>query len=321
MTTKIGVLLANLGTPDRPDAPAVKRYLEEFLSDRRVIEFPRFLWWPILHGFILRFRPKKSAELYRNIWTENGSPLLLYSQKIADKLQNELQCPVMLGMNYGTPSIEQALDVLRAQNVTKIIVLPLFPQYSATTTASTIDRVTDVLKKWRIVPEIQTINNYADHPSYIKALSRSIQKAWETQGRAPYLLFSFHGIPKSYADAGDPYSDLCYRTAHLVAQDLKLNENEWSLAFQSRLGRTEWLKPYTDKVLAGLPKKGITRLQVICPGFAADCLETLEEIAIRGQEDYLKAGGKEFYYIPALNDDESHISALAKIISSKTQTS
>lgn len=312
MTVKTGILLTNVGTPDAPTPQAVKKYLKEFLSDRRVVEIPKLIWWPILNGIILQTRPKKSAELYQKIWTEHGSPLLKYSQNIAEKLQQNLNMPVELGMHYGSPSIKTALLKLRAQDVKKIIVLPLFPQYSATTTASTLDRVADVLKTWRVVPEIQTINQYADHPLYIKAIANSIQQHRTDQYQ--HLLFSFHGIPKKYADAGDPYPDLCYRTANLVANELKLSKDQWSIAFQSRLGRAKWLMPYTDKVLAELSRKNITDVRVICPGFAVDCLETLEEIAIRGREQFFESGGKNFYYVPALNDTIEHIEVLANIL-------
>jgi ferrochelatase len=314
-TETTGVLLTNVGTPASPTPAAVKGYLKEFLSDRRVVEIPKLAWWPLLHGIILQSRPKKSAALYQKIWTENGSPLLLYSQNIAKKLQNQIGYPVAIGMHYGQPSIKNALEKLRASKVKKIIVLPLFPQYSATTTASSLDKVSDVLKTWRIIPKIQTITHYADHPAFIRAISISIQKAWKTQGQAQHLLFSYHGIPKKYADLGDPYPELCYRTARLVAETVKLSQEQWSVAFQSRLGRAEWLTPYTNTVLAQLPQKKITNVQVICPGFAVDCLETLEEIAMRGKEQFIQAGGEKFYYISGLNDTMEHINVLISILS------
>ncbi len=310
----IGILLTNLGTPDAPTPAAVRKYLHEFLSDPRVIEIPKIIWWPILHGIILRSRPKKSAKLYQKIWSEQGSPLLFNSQQIANNLQQHLQIPVALGMSYGNPSMQSALEKLRAEHVKKILLLPLYPQYSATTTASTFDNVAKILKKWRHLPEIRTINHYADNNFYLDALCYSIQETWKQYGRAQHLLFSFHSIPQHYVNKGDPYYALCLTTAKSVANKLELKSHDWSLAFQSRLGPTPWLKPYTDKILMSLPQQGITDLQVICPGFAADCLETLEEIAIRGKEQFLSAGGKSFHYIPALNDNKEHIEVLAGLV-------
>ena len=313
-TPKIGVLLTNIGTPAAPNPTAVRQYLKKFLSDRRVVELPRIAWWPILYGLILPFRSNSSAKLYKKIWTDNGSPLLVYSKKLADKLQQQLQLPVALGMHYSQPSIAQALSELQSKQVQKIVVIPLYPQYSATTTASAFDAVANTLKKWRVVPQINLIDQYSDHPYYIRALTQSIVNTWQTRGKAQHLLFSFHGIPKSYADAGDPYPVSCIRTAKAIAAALDLSENEYSVSFQSRLGKSQWLTPYTDKVLASLPKKGLTDIQVICPGFATDCLETLEEISIRGKEQFLEAGGQSFYYIPALNDQDDHVAMLARMI-------
>ena len=313
MENKIGVLLTNIGTPEKPTADAVRGYLRKFLSDKRVVELPRLIWWPILYGIILPFRSRQSAKLYQKIWTDEGSPLLLNSQKITNKLQAKLNCPVELGMQYSNPSIQSALDTLYKKKIKKIIVLPLYPQYSATTTAATLDEVTNTFKTWRNIPELCTINDYSTNPEYIQALCNSIQKTWQLKGKK-HLLFSFHGIPKRYIIAGDPYLENCKQTVALVTEHLKLSNAEWSLAFQSRLGRAEWLKPYTNEILELLPKKGITDLQVISPGFAADCLETLEEIAIRGQESFLNAGGKSFYYIPALNDSDEHVAVLENII-------
>lgn len=315
----IGILLTNLGTPDAPTISAVRKYLREFLSDPHVIKVPRFLWWPILHGVILRLRPKKSAQLYQKIWTKNGSPLLLYSQQIAENLQQHLQLPVALGMSYGSPSIQSALKKLHTEQVKKILLLPLYPQYSATTTASVFDRVAMLLKTWEHLPEIRTINHYADDNNYLHALFTSIQETWKQRGRAQHLLFSFHGIPQHYVNNGDPYHKLCLATAKSVAEKLELKPREWSVAFQSRLGPTKWLMPYTDKVLTSLPQQGITDVHVICPGFAADCLETLEEIAIRGKKQFLSAGGKLFHYIPALNNSKAHIDALVQLVSRHVQ--
>jgi ferrochelatase len=312
---KVGVLLTQIGTPEKPQTAAVRAYLKKFLSDPRVIELPRYLWWPILHGFILRFRPKRSAKLYQEIWTDEGSPLLLYSENIRQKLEKRLEIPVALGMHYSKPSIADALEKLRALQVTKIIVLPLFPQYSSTTTAASFDAVSQTLAKWRVYPEIQTIRQYHDHPLYIESLASSIRSSWEAKGQGDHLLFSFHGIPESYAKKGDPYPTLCRKTAELTAAQLQLSKKEWSISFQSRIGKTPWVTPYTETMLPLLANQGVSHLQVICPGFATDCLETLEEINIRGRSQFESLGGKTFHYIPALNDSPKHIDMLAKIIS------
>lgn len=306
---KIGVLLTNIGSPDQPTPSAVKRYLRQFLSDRRVVEIPRIFWWPILYGIILPIRSKKSAALYQSIWTNQGSPLTLFSIKLAEKLQIRLQLPVALGMHYGNPSIESALKKLRDQQVEKIIVLPLYPQYSATTTASTFDHLADALKTVRNIPAIQTLHDYACDENYIDAICQLIK-----QHTIKHLLFSFHGIPKQFIDKGDPYQQQCYATVELIAKKLQLTTDQYSIAFQSRLGRAKWLTPYTENMLIELPKRGITDIHVICPGFAVDCLETLEEISIRGKKEFLQAGGKSFQYISALNDSEEHVTVLQKLI-------
>jgi len=306
----IGVLLTNIGTPDSPTPSAVRRYLKEFLTDSRVVEIPQFIWFPILYGLILPFRAKKSAKLYQKIWTEEGSPLLCLSQKLSDTLAKQLQIPVALGMHYGKPSIASAMDELKKKNVEKILILPLYPQYSATTTASTFDFVARALKKWRVIPEIRTIKDYADHPLYIKALAESIRSAHKSQR----ILFSFHGIPRRFIEAGDIYKQRCETTIALLAKELSLNTNQYSLTFQSRLGKAEWLTPYTDQTLRTLPQQDITDIQVICPGFAVDCLETLEEMAIKGKQQFFDHGGKLFQYIPALNDSHDHIELLSELI-------
>ena len=311
---KTGIILTNVGTPDSPTPTAVRSFLRDFLSDRRVVEMPRFVWLPILYGIILTTRPRASAKLYKKIWTDQGSPLLVYSQLIAHKLEEKLQCPVVLGMNYGNPSIQNALEELRAKSVDKIIVLPLFPQYSATTTAASFDIVAASLKTWRVLPAIEVINQYATNESYIASLTHSIKTFWSAHGQAPHLLFSFHGIPERFVNSGDPYPEWCHATARLVAEQLNLSANQWSVSFQSRLGRAKWLTPYTEHVLSALPKNGTTHLQVVCPGFAVDCLETLEEIAIRGKKQFIEAGGKIFEYIPALNDSDEQVNTLAKVI-------
>jgi ferrochelatase len=313
---KLGVLLCNIGTPDQPTPAAVRRYLKEFLSDRRVVEIPRLLWWPILHGVILRTRPKRSAELYKKIWTEQGSPLLYHSQQLTKELEKKLQIPVVLGMHYGKPSIKNALEELREKNVTKILILPLYPQYSATTTAAAFDHVAKVLKTWRNIPEIQLLHDYADHAGYINTITQSIQMAEQQYGKPDHLLFSFHGIPKRFIALGDPYEQRCRTTVQQVVRHCDLRPEEYSIAFQSRLGRAAWLQPYTDKILKELPQKGIKHVHVICPGFAVDCLETLEEIAILGKKHFLENGGKIFHYIPALNESNLQVDMLAELIGS-----
>jgi ferrochelatase len=315
-----GVLVTNLGTPDAPTASALRRYLGEFLADPRVVEVPRFIWWFVLHGFILRIRPKHSAAAYRKIWTESGSPLLDISKKQAAAIQKCLddhatgKFHVELAMRYGNPSIQSGLEKLQQANAQKIIILPLYPQYSASTTASTFDAVADILKTWRNIPELHLVKHYHDSPDYIDALAESITEHWQQTTRAEKLLFSFHGIPQAYFDAGDPYYCECHKTARLVAEKLNLDEKEWMLTFQSRFGPKEWLKPYTDITLEELAKSGIKNVDIICPGFSADCLETLEEINIRYRETFLAAGGNKFSYIPALNEQPAHISTLANII-------
>jgi len=314
------VLVTNLGTPDAPTASALRRYLGEFLADPRVVEVPSFIWWFILHGFILRTRPKRSAAAYRKIWTESGSPLLAISKKQAAAIQKYLddhsteKFHVELAMRYGNPSIQSGLKKLQQANAQKIIILPLYPQYSASTTASTFDAVADVLKTWRNIPELHLVKHYHDTPDYIDALAESIAEHWQQTNRAEKILFSFHGIPKAYFKAGDPYYCECHKTARLVAEKLNLDEEEWMLTFQSRFGPKEWLKPYTDMTLKELALQGMKNVDVACPGFSADCLETLEEINIRYRETFLAAGGEKFTYIPALNDRPTHINALTNII-------
>ena len=315
-----GVLLTNLGTPDAPTPSALRKYLAQFLSDPRVIEAPRWLWWFILHGVILRLRPRRSANAYRKIWTEAGSPLLAISEKQCRAIRSELAgdaaspLRVEFGMRYGNPSIRSALEKLRDHDVRKLIILPLYPQYSAATTASTFDAVAGVLKTWRHIPQIRMITSYHDDPGYIDVLVESIRSHWAQSGKPDRLLFSFHGLPRSYVTAGDPYADECRATARLVARQLELDEDLWDVSFQSRFGPREWLQPYTDKLLQQWGSSGIGHVHVICPGFAADCLETLEEIEIQNRDFFLSAGGRAFDYIPALNDRPRHIAALCDII-------
>ncbi len=315
-----GILLVNLGTPDAPTRSALRRYLKEFLSDPRVIELPKFIWWFILNGFILNTRPGKSARAYQKIWTENGSPLLDFSLGQTSAVQAKLRSQVKgkaiveLAMRYGNPSIQSGLDNLRDQGAERLLVFPLYPQYSATTTASVFDAVADVLKTWRLLPELRVINHYNDHPAYIAALVESIRRHWAENGRADKLLFSFHGIPKHYSAAGDPYHDECDKTTRLVVEQLQLQEHEYLLAFQSRFGSKEWLQPYTDETLRQWATDGVNHVQIICPGFSSDCLETMEEINIQNRDFFLQAGGEEYSYIPALNDQADHIDAICEII-------
>jgi ferrochelatase len=315
----IGILVANLGTPNAPNTPALRRYLRQFFDDPRVFEFPRLTWWLLTRAIILNRRPRRSAALYASIWTEEGSPLLLHSQAIADGIQARLQAhsaqpiKVALGMRYGDPSIPYALRQLQAANVRRLLVLPLFPQYSATTVASVFDAVTTELQRWRWLPELRFITHYHDQAGYIAALVESIREAWQRNGQSEKLVFSFHGIPKRYFMNGDPYYCECQKTARLVAEALNLPKERYVVAFQSRFGREEWLKPYTSETLEELAKHGVQSVDVICPGFAADCLETLEEIDGENREVFLEAGGKTYHYIPALNDAPAHIQALGDL--------
>lgn len=320
-----GILLVNLGTTEAPTAAAVRRYLAEFLWDPRVIELPRPLWWLILHGVILRIRPSKVAHAYQSIWTERGSPLLANCVSLAETLQSaageqfDHRVEVELAMRYGKPSIEAALSTLRERGMRRLLVVPMYPQYSATTTASVFDEVARVLQGWRWVPELRMIQNYHDHPLYIKGLAESVRGHWESQGQAEKLLMSFHGIPKRYCLSGDPYFCECHKTARLLAEELGLDESQWLLTFQSRVGREEWLKPYTDKTLETLGREKLQSVDLICPGFSIDCLETLEEIDMQNRELFESAGGGRYSYIPALNNSPAHADLLMDLISSNMQ--
>ena len=315
-SSQIGVLLVNLGTPEAPTGKALRPYLRQFLGDTRVIEYPRWLWQLILNGIILNVRPRRSAKLYAKIWTDEGSPLLVISQKLADKLQAELgeQAKIVLAMRYGRPSIAKGLAELRRANIKHIIILPLYPQYSATTVGTIFDDVFDVLKTWRWVPEIRTINGYHDHPLYIQALADSVREFWRENGRSQRLILSFHGIPKEYAQKGDPYPIYCCQTAQHVAAALDLDQDAWQITFQSRFGPQEWLQPYTDKTLVAWGEEGVKSVDTLCPGFAADCLETLEEMAQENRDIFLEAGGQTYQYIPALNDSPAHTALLSNLI-------
>lgn len=318
---RTGVLLTNLGTPDAPTTPAVRRYLAEFLSDRRVIELSPWLWQPILRGIVLNLRPRRSAAAYARIWTDAGSPLLAISKcqaaavdRALARTQPDDDIVTALAMRYGSPSVASALEYLRAANVQRLLVFPLYPQYSAATTGSTFDAVADVLKRWRWVPELRFINHYHDDTGYIAALADSVRAHQGRHGKPQKLLMSFHGLPKHYFLAGDPYFCHCQKTARLLAEALGLGPDDYLVTFQSRFGPREWLQPYTDKTLIALAQQGVDNVQVICPGFSADCLETLEEISILNKEQYLHHGGRQFSYIPALNDSPAHVDMLAGIV-------
>lgn len=310
---RTGVLVANLGTPDAPTPEALRAYLCQFLSDPNVIKLPRFLWWPVLHGVILRTRPKHSAAAYRRVWTPAGSPLLVHSQTLATALQRELETrlgqPVLLalGMRYGHPSLAAALDDLASAE--HIVVLPLYPQYAGATTGSTVAELRRLTSK-----PFTYIETYAGDPEYISALAASVREHWAARGRGEKLLISFHGIPQKMVSGGDPYAEQCALTAGLLAQSLGLPTSRWQLVFQSRFGRAKWLQPYTEDTLTRLAGEGVRTVDVICPGFAADCLETLEEISLRYVESFRAAGGHELRYIPALNERSDHVRALAGLV-------
>jgi ferrochelatase len=316
---RVGVLLVNLGTPADPSPRSVRRYLAEFLSDPRVIEAPRLLWWLVLHGVILRTRPERSAHAYQKIWTPEGSPLLIESRRLAAGLAERLAprfgdgVTVDLAMTYGEPSIKSVLERFREQNVQRLLVLPLYPQYSSTTTGSIFEFVTRELAQWRWMPELRFVNQYWQRESYLAAVADSIATHWRTHGRK-HLLFSFHSIPKRYFMAGDPYHCFCLGTARGIVQRLGLREDEWSVGFQSRFGREEWLKPYVDEMLNQYAASGPKRVTVVCPGFATDCLETLEEISMQNRESFLGHGGEEFDYVPCLNSSSANVDVMEDVV-------
>ncbi|GAD89071.1 ferrochelatase [Vibrio halioticoli NBRC 102217] len=314
---KTGVLLVNLGTPDQATPKAVKRFLSQFLHDKRVVDMTRWLWCPLLHGVILPIRAPKVAKLYQSVWMDEGSPLMVYSTRQADKLKQKLNIPVELGMTYGNPSLLDGMQSLIKQGVEKVIVLPLYPQYSATTTAAVVDGLGKAFKQMTVVPSFTVIGDYHDHPLYIKALADSVRSAWQQQGQSEYLLCSYHGIPKRYADNGDIYPLHCQATTDLLAKELQLDSSKIGMTYQSRFGREEWLQPYTDKTLQALPNKGIKNLTIMAPAFSVDCLETLEEISEECCQIFKDAGGEQFNYVACLNDDDAHIDLMASLVNAQ----
>ena len=317
---KTGVLLINLGTPEAPTAQAVRPYLKEFLSDPRVVEIPRAVWWLILNGIILNTRPKKSAAKYATVWTKEGSPLRVHTAKQAALLQGYLgersKAPLVVdyAMRYGNPGIPKVLRKLKEQNCQRILIVPMYPQYAASSTATVFDIVFDELRRMRNTPALRTIKNFHDHPGYIKALANSINEYWMKNGRPDKLVMSFHGVPRYTLEKGDPYHCECHKTGRLLAHELGLNPEQYRISFQSRFGKAEWIKPYTTATLLELGKQKTRRVDVVCPGFVADCLETLEEIAQEGKEDFQHAGGGEYHYIPCLNERNDWIHALTDLV-------
>lgn len=309
---RTGVLLTNLGSPAAPEPADLRRYLREFLSDPRVVEFPRPLWWLILNLVILNIRPRRTAALYAKIWTEQGAPLLVNTRALTESVigaaGERFPAPPMIdfAMRYGEPSIGSVLRRMHDAQLHRLMVLPLYPQYSGSTTGSTFDAVSRELARWRWVPDLRFVGGYHDHPAYIEALAGRVRRAWSEGTKGELLLMSFHGVPRRYLLRGDPYHCQCQATARLLAAELGLNDGQWQVVFQSRFGREPWLQPYCDETLKALPSRGVRSVDVVCPGFSADCLETLEEIAMSNRELFLAAGGESFRYIPCLNGEPSH---------------
>ena len=312
---KIGILLANLGTPSAPTTPAVNRYLRQFLSDKRVVDTPRLLWWPLLRGVILPLRSPRVAKLYQSIWMEEGSPLMVYSRRQEKALAQQLpHTPVALGMSYGEPSLKSAVDDLLAQNVTHIVVLPLYPQFSCSTVAAVWDELGRIFADYRSLPSLSLIRDYATDTAYINALAASVKRSFAEHGEPDVLLLSYHGIPQRYANEGDDYPQRCRDTTRELLSALELPPEKVMMTYQSRFGREPWLMPYTDETLKMLAEKGVKHIQVMCPGFSADCLETLEEMAVQNREVFIEAGGTKYEYIPALNDDPAHIDMMVQLV-------
>ena len=317
-----GILYCNLGTPDAPTAPALRRYLAEFLGDARVVEIPKPIWWLILHGIILRVRPKKSAAKYASIWTPDGSPLKVWTQKQSVMLRGYLgqrghTVDVRFAMRYGNPSIPSQLDAMKADGVTRILIMPAYPQYSGTTTASVFDAVYSWAARTRLIPEFRFVNQYHDDDGYIGALAAKVRRHWQKNGQAEKLVMSFHGVPERTLTLGDPYHCQCHKTARLLAEKLGLAKDRWQLTFQSRFGKAKWLEPYTEPTLIKLAQGGMKSVDLICPGFTGDCLETLEEISMEARHAFMQAGGKEFHYIDCLNDSPEWLAGLADFSASQ----
>lgn len=317
---KTGILLVNLGTPTQATPTAVKKYLAEFLSDPRVVSLPSFIWWPILHGLVLPTRARQSAKLYQKIWTSEGSPLLTNTQRLTTALQTKLKnnVTVQMAMRYGDPSLKLGLKLFEQHAIEKLLILPLYPQYSSTTTASVFDAVNKLLSSWTYLPEIQFVAHYYQHPEYIKAIANQIKHHLSQVKTIPHLLFSFHGIPKQLTNKGDPYQNQCEITVQKITHHLGLTPDQWTLAYQSRFGKATWLQPYCDQTLRSLAQQGKKNVAVICPGFAVDCLETLEEIALRNRDIFLQAGGERFAYIEALNDSEAQVELLGELVTNSS---
>jgi ferrochelatase len=319
-TDKIGVLITNLGTPQAPTKKALKPYLKQFLSDPRVVEIPRLLWWFILNVIILNIRPKRSAHAYSTVWSEQGSPLMVHTKEQAIAIRKRCEkrwgtdVIVEYAMRYGEPSIESTITSMQAKGVRKLLVLPLYPQYCASTTGSTFDAIADLFKSTRWLPDFRFISHYHDNPDYIQAVADKIRTHWQTNDRAQKLIFTYHGIPKRYLLNGDPYHCECHKTSRLLAQNLGLSDDDYMTTFQSRFGREEWLKPYTDHTLMSLPETGVKSVQLVCPGFSSDCLETIEEIGVENRDYFIQAGGERYEYIEALNSDSQHIDMLFQLI-------
>ena len=314
---KIGIILANLGSPTAPTTKAVRRFLKDFLGDPRVVNLPRPIWWVILNCFVLPFRPSRSAKAYSKVWHEKGSPLTYLTKQLTEKVAERLNpknIKVDYAMRYGEPSIATQLKAFKQDGVTDVIVLPLYPQYSSTTTASIYDDLTKELKQWRHLPSFEFISDYHQDSHYIAAIAASIEQAWREQAKNELLVMSFHGLPEQLTKWGDPYFHQCHKTAALIAEKLGLTEKQWMIVFQSRFGKAEWLKPYCVDTLEQLPTQGIKAIDIVCPGFAVDCLETLEEIAMENKAIFIEAGGSEYRYIACLNDSDAHVEALTRLL-------
>ncbi len=320
ITKKTGMLLVNLGSPAAPTTSAVRRFLKEFLGDPRVVNLPRPLWWVILRFFILPFRPRRSTAAYRKIWDKKGSPLVFLTRQLTEQVAERLNAKGVItdyAMRYGEPSMAKQLSAFKKQGVENLIILPLYPQYSSTTTASVYDDLIKELNQWRHLPSFQFISDYHQNEYYISAVADSIAQAWRKQGKNDLLLMSFHGLPEQLTKWGDPYFHQCHKTAALIAGKLHLDKEQWRVVFQSRFGKAQWLKPYCAETLQNLPKQGVKKVDVVCPGFAVDCLETLEEIAMENKALFVEAGGEVYRYIPALNDSKSHVDAIVKLLEEK----